>query len=152
MKSRLRIVAVAVLVTISGAPTQSPAQQQTGNTMPVTVENFIRAESDLYFNTVALKEGRFGKFGHHRELTPIDAQTVIRINRDKLYSSAVFDLDAGPVTVTLPNPGKRFMAMQIITEDVYSPPAFYAPGEQTLTRKELGARYVLVECGRCQSE
>jgi hypothetical protein len=40
-----------------------------------TVENFIRAESDLYMSAVALKEDGFGKFEHHRELSPIDAQT-----------------------------------------------------------------------------
>ena len=82
-------------------------------TVPVTVENFIRAETDLYFSTVALKEGGFGKFEHHREVAPIDAQTIIRMNRDTLYSAAVFDLDAGPVTVTLPDAGKRFMSLQI---------------------------------------
>ena len=71
--------------------------------IPVTVENFIRAESDLYFSAVALKEDGFGKFEHHRELSPIDAQTIIRMNRDTLYSAAVFDLEAGPVTVTLPD-------------------------------------------------
>ena len=41
-----------------------------GNTVPVTVENFIRAESDLYMSAVALKEDGFGKFEHHRELSP----------------------------------------------------------------------------------
>lgn len=69
--------------------------------VPVTVENFIRAETDLYLSVVALKEGGFGKFEHHRELSPVDAQTIIRMNRDTLYSAAVFDLDAGPVTITL---------------------------------------------------
>ena len=49
---------------------------------------------------------------HRREPTPIAAQTVIRMNRDTLYSAAVFDLDAGPVTITLPDPGKRFLSMQ----------------------------------------
>jgi hypothetical protein len=34
-------------------------------------------------------------------------QTVIRMNRDTLYSAGVFDLDAGPVTFALPDPGKR---------------------------------------------
>jgi hypothetical protein len=27
------------------------------------------------------------------------------------------DLDAGPVTITLPDAGKRFMSMQVINED-----------------------------------
>ena len=38
---------------------------------------------------------------------------MIRLNRDTLYSSAVFDLDAGPVTITLPDAGKRFMSMLV---------------------------------------
>jgi hypothetical protein len=108
-----------------------------------TVENFIRAESDLYMSAVALKEDGFGKFEHHRELSPIDAQNIIRQNRDTLYSAAVFDLDAGPVTITLPNAGKRFMSLQVINEDMYSPPAIYAPVKRAYTRKEVGTRYML---------
>jgi Protein of unknown function (DUF1254) len=46
---------------------------------------------------------------------------AIRMNRDTLYSLSVFDLDAGPVTVTLPNSGQRFMSMQVIDEDHYTP-------------------------------
>jgi len=38
----------------------------------------------------------------------VDDRIVIRLNRDTLYSSAVFDLDAGPVTITLPEAGQRF--------------------------------------------
>src|SRR5262245_49169595 len=37
------------------------AQSQTGSTVPVTVDNFIRAESDLYMSVVALKEAGFGQ-------------------------------------------------------------------------------------------
>jgi hypothetical protein len=112
--------------------------------VPVTVENFIRAESDLYLSVVALKEGGFGRFEHHRELSPVDAQTVVRMNRDTLYSAAVFDLDAGPVTITMPDPGKRFMSMQVISEDEYSPPAIYAPAAHTFTRDEVRTRYFLL--------
>jgi Protein of unknown function (DUF1254) len=61
--------------------------------VPVTVENFKCAESDLYFGDV-IKDGGISKFFHIRQPTPIDKQTVIRMNRDTLYSAAVFDLDA----------------------------------------------------------
>jgi hypothetical protein len=77
-------------------------------------------------------------------VSPVDSQTVIRQNRDTLYSAAVFDLDAGPVTITLPNAGKRFMSLQVISEDMYSPPAAYAPVKRTFTRKDVGTRYMLV--------
>jgi hypothetical protein len=135
---------VAVLAAATPIAALTPPKPDSGGLIPVTVDNFIRAESDLYIGVVALKEGGFGKFEHHRELSPIDAQTIVRMNRDTLYSAAVFDLDAGPVTVTLPDPGNRFMSLQLISQDEYSPPAFYAPGKHTITRQQVGTRYVLV--------
>jgi hypothetical protein len=39
----------------------------------------------------------------------------------------VFDLDAGPVTVTLPDAGDRFLSLQVITEDHYVPEVIYTP-------------------------
>ena len=60
------------------------------------------------------------------------------------YSIAVFDLDAGPVTITLPDPGKRFMAMQVINEDQYTRPVYYGVGSHTLTREMIGTRYAAV--------
>ena len=67
--------------------------------VPVTIENFKRAESDRYMGNL-VKEGGLGKMAHRREPASIDNQTVIRLNRDTLYSPGVFDLDAGPVTAT----------------------------------------------------
>src|SRR5262245_55816415 len=107
----------------------------------VNVDNFKRAETDTYFASF-VKQGGFGKVHHERELAPIDKQTVIRMNRDTLYSFGVFDLDAGPVTVRLPDAGKRYMAVQVIDEDHYVPEVFYAPGASTLTKAKVGTRYV----------
>jgi hypothetical protein len=140
MKIRFAVFAVASVLAFS----RPGDAQMVGDAVPVTVENFIRAQSDLYFSAVALKEDGFGKFEHKRELSPIDNQTVIKQNRDTLYSAAVFDLDAGPVTITLPDAGKRFMSLQVINEDMYSPPAIYAPAKRTFNRKEVGTRYMLV--------
>jgi hypothetical protein len=109
---------------------------------PVTVDNFVRAESDLYIGSLA-KQGGLGKLLHRREAADIDHQTVIRLNRDTLYSSGVFDLDAGPVTITLPDPGTRYMALQIINEDHYTQDVFYGAGSHTLTRENVGTRYVV---------
>jgi hypothetical protein len=111
--------------------------------IPVTPDNFVRAESDLYFSGV-VKDGGFGKFMHRREPTQIAAQTIIRMNRDTLYSAAVFDLDAGPVTITLPESGKRFLSMQVIDEDEYTPEVHYGAAVRTLTKEEIGTRYVIV--------
>ncbi|MDN3219480.1 DUF1254 domain-containing protein [Pseudomonas nunensis] len=119
------------------------AGEKTSDTtaMPVNVDNFVRAESDTYIGSMA-KEGGLGKLHHRREPASIDNQTVIRMNRDTLYSSGVFDLDAGPVTITLPDPGKRFMSLQIINQDHYTPHVFYGAGTYTLTHENVGTRYV----------
>lgn len=109
----------------------------------VNPENFTRAESDLYF-AGTVRNGGFGKFDHTREPAPLDKQTVIRLNRDTLYSAGVFDLDAGDVTITLPEAGRRFMSMQVIDEDQYTYGVFYDPGPVTLSREAVGTRYVIV--------
>jgi hypothetical protein len=134
-----RIFAAGFAVALAAAGT---AQAQAPS-VPVTVDNFPRAESDLYFGGTLKDAGGIAKFFHNREPTPINKQVVIRMNRDTLYSAAVFDLDAGPVTITLPNAGKRFMSMQIINEDEYTPMVIYKPGNATLTKANVGTRYVL---------
>ena len=90
------------------------------------------------------KEAGLGKLSHRREPASIDNQTVIRLNRDTLYSFGVFDLAAGQVTVTLPEAGKRFMSLQIINEDHYVPFVAYDHKPHTLTEKNVGTRYVMV--------
>ena len=109
------------------------AQSSSDTTIPVGVDNFIRAESDLYLGKM-VATGSLGRFVHSREAVPIDAQNVVRMNRDTLYSSAVFDLDAGPVTITLPEAGGRFMSMAVINEDHYAPIVTYGAGRRTLTK------------------
>jgi hypothetical protein len=109
----------------------------------VTPDNFCRAETDLYF-TSFVKEGAFGTFVHNRQPTPLDEQKVVRMNRDTLYSSAVFDLDAGPVTITMPDAGSRFMSLQVWDEDEYCPLVAYGAGTYQLTREGVGTRFAAV--------
>ena len=136
MKRRITLGILAVA-------TAGIAHAQGGNPVPVTVDNFARAESDLYFTNLAKGAG-LGKLEHRREPANIDKQTVIRLNRDTLYSSGVFDLDAGPVTIVMPDPGKRFMSLQVISEDHYVPAVYYGAGTRTLTRENVGTRYAMV--------
>jgi len=112
---------------------------------PVTADNFVRAEIDMYFGGV-LKDsgGALGKFNHRRDVASVDQQTVIRLNRDTMYSSALFDLAAGLVTITLPDAGKRFRSMQVISQDHYVPMVVYNTGAHTLTREKVGTRHAVV--------
>jgi hypothetical protein len=109
----------------------------------VSPDTFARAESDLYFSRI-VAAGGLGQFVHFRELSRIDEQIVIRQNRDTLYSAAVFDLDAGDVTVTLPDSAGRFMSAQVISEDHYTVEVGYAPATVILSRDTVGTRYAVV--------
>jgi hypothetical protein len=133
MKSALMIIALAaaqlVLIDVVSAA---------GDTVLVTPDNFNRAETDMIFADGAK---RLGRFEHHREPMPLDFH-IIRPNRDTLYSLSVFDLDAGPVTITLPDAGQRFISMQVIDEDHYTPEVVYGAGSYTFTREKIGTRYV----------
>ncbi|WP_234857014.1 DUF1214 domain-containing protein [Acinetobacter junii] len=110
----------------------------------VTADNFVRAETDLYIKALSSKPNGFGNFNHTRLPSPLDEQSVIRLNRDTLYSAGVFDLKAGPVTITLPDAGKRFMSMQVINQDHYTPMVNYKPGSYVLSEENVGTRYVTV--------
>ncbi len=80
MRSCHALACATALLTSAGLTGQTSAAQ------PVTVDNFIRAESDLYMGNM-VKDGSVGKFFHRREPAAIDNQTVIRLNRDTLYSA-----------------------------------------------------------------
>jgi hypothetical protein len=90
-----------------------------------------------------VKDGALGKFVHRREPAAIENQTVVRLNRDTLYSAAVFDLDAGPVTVTLPDAGKRFMSLMVVNEDHYVTAVKYGAGPYVLNKQNVGTRYAV---------
>ncbi|MBB6095216.1 hypothetical protein HNQ60_004106 [Povalibacter uvarum] len=139
MKSRL----VGPFAAAAGViATWTASAAASGGPAPVTADNFVRAESDTYIGAAAREAGGLGKMQHRREPASIDNQTVIRLNRDTLYSSVVVDLDAGPVTITLPDAGKRFMSLQLISQDHYAVTE-YGAGAHTLSKEKIGTRYAI---------
>ena len=120
------------------------AARSSDKPIPVNVQNFARAETDRYFGRMLPDVGGIGRFGGPPEFTPIDHQAIVRMNRDTLYSAGIFDLDAAPVTITLPEAGKRFMSLQVINEDHYTLEVVYAPGRHTYTKDRVGTRYVIL--------
>lgn len=138
-KLALQIALASWVVSGAAMAQTSPS----GAKIPVNPDNFVRAETDLFSDNI-VKDGGLGKFVHRREPAAIDNQTVIRLNRDTLYSATVLDLDAGPATITIPEVGKRFVSMQVINEDQYTPQVSYGAGARTLTKKNVGTRYVVV--------
>jgi hypothetical protein len=119
--------------------------QSPNKAIPVTPDNFVRAESDMYLAGAVKEQGGIGKLFHHRDVVAVEKQNVIRPNRDTLYSPGVFDLDAGPVTITMPDAGQRFMSLIAINQDHYVPvPVSYGKGTYTFDKATMGTRYILL--------
>src|SRR5262245_24205757 len=108
----MRKASLAGVLVACGISALAHAQSSVGNAVTVTADNFNRAETDMYFAQF-VKRGAFGKFVHVRDL-PVEGVGV-RPNRDMLYSQAVFDLDAGPVRITMTKADKRYMLITTIT-------------------------------------
>lgn len=68
----------------------------------------------------ALDEPEFqqNRFSHRRRLATPAFREVTTPNNDTIYSMAWLDLTDGPVTLTMPDPGSRYTAMQIM--DMYT--------------------------------
>lgn len=58
------------------------------------------------------------RFHHVRKLTDPSRRQVTAPNNDTLFSSAWFDLTKGPVTLTVPDGGHRYLAVQLL--DMYT--------------------------------
>jgi len=109
---------------------------------PVTVDNFVRAESDNMIRANMSMGAEIGKFGHLREPTTPENQPVIRMNQDTLYSATLADLSK-PVEITLPEVDGRYMSMHVVNQDHYM---FVEsePGTYKLTEDAVGTRFAYI--------
>ena len=94
----------------------------------VTPETFIRAETDNMYAAMINNADGSKKFFHFRKPTPLDKQTVIRMNRDVLYSGGIFDAKKG-LTIQFPEiPDDRYCSVYIIDNDHYVVDIIHEPG------------------------
>jgi hypothetical protein len=112
-------------------------------TTTVSNDNFARAESNRMFAGLQAQAGRVNQWRHFRALTPLDEQTVIRMNRDTLYSFAIVDISAG-ATVTIPDSGDRYLSVMVVNQDHYINRIFHEPGTYPLTVNEFDTPFVLL--------
>jgi hypothetical protein len=73
--------------------------------------------------------------------TPLDKQTVVRMNKDTLYAAAIVDTEKG-ATLTVPEmPDGRYFSVMLVDNDHYSAGVIYTAGTHPLPRdtKYLGA-------------
>ncbi|MFE6968512.1 DUF1214 domain-containing protein [Isoptericola sp. NPDC057653] len=109
----------------------------------VDVDSFVRAETDRMFADLQRDSGGVNRFRHNRAPASVDAQTVIRLNRDTLYSFAVVDL-AGGATLDLPDAGDRYLSAMVVDNDHLVSTILHDPGEHPLDAATVGTRYALV--------
>lgn len=109
----------------------------------VTVDNFVRAESDRYMAGLAQSAGGVNRWHHARVPAPVDNQIVIRMNRDTLYSHALVDLAEG-ATVVIPDTGGRYLSVMVVDRDHHVTDVLHDPGRHELTPSDGDGRYVAV--------
>lgn len=108
----------------------------------VTLDNFVRAETNRMFAGLERQAGGINRWGHVRQPVALDQQTVIRMNRDTLYSMAVIDITAG-AEITIPDAGTRYLSVMIVNQDHYINRVMHEPGTYRLTRTEFETPYVV---------
>ena len=111
--------------------------------IPVTIENFARAETDRMFASLSERAGGANRWHHDREPSSVDDQRVIRQNRDTLYSLAVVDIRDG-VVLTVPDAGDRYLSVMVVNQDHYINRVFHSGGTYDLSTAEFDTPWVLV--------
>jgi hypothetical protein len=109
----------------------------------VNADNFVLAETHRMMADLQRDAGGSNRFSHNREPAAIDKQTVIRLNRDTLYSFAVVDVSAG-ASLTVPDAGDRYLSVMIVNEHHHINRIFHDAGTYDLTVEEFGTPYVVV--------
>lgn len=109
----------------------------------VNQQNFIRAETDNMYAAMVENAGGTNRLYHFRTPTPLDKQTVIRMNRDVLYSGGVFDAKDS-VTVSFPTlPDDRYASVYIIDNDHYVVDIIHEPGTHQV-KGETQYLYIII--------
>jgi hypothetical protein len=119
------------------------AEPGVAHALQVTPDNFVRAETDMQFMTV-VKRGGFGRLTHEREFPPAGRQATAWADGDVLRSRGVFDLELGPVVVTIPPFEQRFVSIEALDEDHYTVAMFHGAGTYTFSFDNVSTRYLLL--------
>ena len=124
-------------------PTDSIAKHLQDTSVPVNVNNYVVVETAGQFDRILTMTGGINKLKSFRGPTPLDKQSVIRMNRDTLYSFAIVDISEG-ATLTMPETNGRYNSAMIVNENEYINKVFYEPGTHKLTKGDFDTDYVLV--------
>lgn len=109
----------------------------------VNSDNFTRAETDRMFHDLQASSGGVNTLRHERVPADVTRQTVIRLNRDTLYSFAVVDVSAG-ATITIPEHGDRYLSVMVVDQDHFVNVILHDAGEHALAAETFPTRHVFV--------
>ena len=115
----------------------------------LTDENFALAESQIIFQSyvskiaAATNTNGVGVFMHNRKAADPKNRTIVRLNFDTQYSSAILDLTE-EATLTMPETNGRYQSAWFITEEHYNPMAINKPGTYKINQENTGSRYVVI--------
>jgi hypothetical protein len=115
----------------------------------LTDENYALAESQVIFKaylskiSAATNTDGMGVFMHNRKAVDPKDKTVVRINFDTQYSSAILDLTE-EATLTMPETNGRYQSAWFITEEHYNPMAINNPGTYKINQENTGSKYVVI--------
>lgn len=106
----------------------------------------MAAARDRMLNGKGGQPAGLNAFGHARQLVGPEGRTITSPNNDTLYSSAWLDLTKGPVTLTLPATGDRYIS--VAGMNMYTDNDFVLG---TRTTGGAGGRYTIVGPGQAGS-
>lgn len=112
-------------------------------TILVNADNFVLAETHRMMHDLQANAGGVNRFLHNREPAAIDKQTVIRLNRDTLYSFAVVDISAG-ATFTIPEHGDRYLSAMVVNEHHFINAIFHEAGDHHLSVEQFDTPHVVL--------
>ena len=95
------------------------------------------------FSDLQRDAGGVDVWNHNRAPAAIDRQTVIRLNRDTLYSFAIVDISDG-ATFTIPDAGVRYLSVMVVNQDHYINRLFHEPGDHAIGVDEFDTPWVML--------
>lgn len=109
----------------------------------VNVDNYARATTSAQFQGMLRMSRGMNKFVHAPNPVALNKQSVERMNRDTIYSSAIVDLSKG-ASLTVPDAGDRYLSVIVMNEDYYTTAIYHSAGVYSLAIDEHETPFVAV--------
>lgn len=122
-----------------GGSCQVKAKEKTSYD-PVTLQTLPSVEFINQAQRLLALTGGLNQFYSFKEPTPINNQPVIRMNRDTLYMTGVFDVSAG-VKITIPDMEDRYVSLMTVNEQGYTTFVKTGAGQYELNSENVGSDY-----------